>query len=88
MGHIRRRNDDLVRARHDRLLPDGESGLSLLDDEGLGVWMAVEPRAVAGIAVDEENETGAAWSTPSKRYELPLSGRVSARTTFTTGRIA
>ena len=67
VGHIRRRDDHIAGASLDPVVADGEGRLPLLDDERLGVRMAMEARPLAGFRVEKENETGASWVSPSKR---------------------
>lgn len=54
MRHVRRRDDDVACVRDDGVLAHGERRLSLLDDEGLGIRVVVQPGAVPRLAVYQE----------------------------------
>ena len=55
MRLARRADDDVALVDDDRLVPDPERRLAGLDDEDLGVGMAVELRADPGPGVDEDD---------------------------------
>jgi hypothetical protein len=83
MWHVRRRHDDVTGPRVDAVVANGERRLTLLDDEVSVYGWLCRPGPSPGSLWVRKNETGAAWSSPSKRYEFPLSGSLSVRTIFT-----
>src|SRR5690606_25778477 len=49
-----RRDQDVARARLDHRLADGEGRFTMLHDEDLGVWVAVQLRAATGRTIEED----------------------------------